>query len=87
MGYIQGSTGATGADGVVSGNYVSLLNGFTGGVTLAQGTNVTISSVGNIITINSSGSGSPSGNYVNTYDGRTGDVVTPPLLLYSLGII
>jgi hypothetical protein len=89
IGYVVGPTGATGNDGApgtITGSYVSALNGFTGGVTLAEGTNVTISSVGNIITINSSGSGSGTSG-VSTYDGRTGDIVTPPLLLYSLGII
>lgn len=37
--------------------YVSTLNGLCGGVTLAAGTNVTLSPVGNTITIASSGSG------------------------------
>ena len=41
----------------VSGNYVSSLNGLTGAVTLAQGTNITLSQVGNTITIDSSGAG------------------------------
>ena len=66
-------------------NTVSAFNGLTGGVTLAAGSNITLSPSGNIITISSSGSAS--GNVVNTYDGLTGNVVTPPLLLYSLGII
>ena len=46
----------------------------------------TINSVGNIITINSSGAGGGLAG-VSTYDGRTGDIFTPPLILYALGII
>ena len=41
----------------IAGNFVNTLNGFTGGVTLAQGSNVTIGNSGNIITISSSGGG------------------------------
>jgi len=37
--------------------YVSRLNGFTGGITLAQGSNVSISSANNVITISSTGGG------------------------------
>jgi hypothetical protein len=72
---------------VTAPNIVNGISGATGNIGLVAGTNVTITQAGRTFTINSSGSGSPSGNYVNTYDGRTGDVVTPPLLLYSLGII
>ena len=52
--------------------YVSRLNGFTGGVTLAEGSNVTISSANNIITISSSASGSSS--VVTSFNGLTGTV-------------
>jgi hypothetical protein len=50
------------AAGAVSltGSVVRSVNGVTGAVTLAQGTNVTISTVGNTITINSSGGGGSS---------------------------
>ena len=41
----------------VSGNVVTQLNGLTGGVTLAAGSNITLSPVGNTITIASSGGG------------------------------
>jgi hypothetical protein len=37
------------------GNYVNFLNGLTGGVTLAQGSNITLTPSGNIITIAASG--------------------------------
>jgi hypothetical protein len=39
----------------VSGNVVTQLNGLTGGVTLAAGSNVTLTPVGNTITISSAG--------------------------------
>ena len=51
--------------------YVSKLNGFTGGVTLAQGSNVTISSVNNTITISSTGGGG-GGTGVTGATGATG---------------
>ena len=41
----------------VSGNVVTKLNGLTGGVTLAAGSNITLTPVGNTITIASSGGG------------------------------
>jgi len=53
--------------------YVSRLNGFTGGVTLAEGSNVTISSANNVITISSSGSGGGSSG-VSSFNGLTGAV-------------
>jgi hypothetical protein len=40
---------------IVSGNVVTQLNGLTGGVTLAAGSNVTLTPVGNTITISSAG--------------------------------
>ena len=50
----------------VSGNVVTKLNGLTGGVTLAAGSNITLTPVGNTITIASSGGGAtssgPTGN-------------------------
>ena len=57
------------------GNYVSFLNGLTGGVTLAQGSNITLTPSGNTITIASSGGGGgPVGDYVATFNGLTGAV-------------
>ncbi len=50
---IQGNTGATGPVG----DYLISLNGLTGGITLAAGTNITLVPSGNTITINSSGGG------------------------------
>ena len=52
--FLVSSTGAVS----LTGNVVRSVNGATGSVTIAQGTNVTISTVGNTITINSSGGGS-----------------------------
>jgi hypothetical protein len=52
--------------------YVSRLNGFTGGITLAEGSNVTISSANNVITISSSASGASS--VVTSFNGLTGAV-------------
>jgi hypothetical protein len=50
---IPGPTGPTGpaGSGVIPGGYVSTLNGFTGGITLAAGDGINISSLSNIITI------------------------------------
>ena len=41
----------------ISGSYVSQLNGLSGGVTLAAGSNITLTPSGNIITIGSTGGG------------------------------
>ena len=59
----QGNTGATGSQGIQGntgatgpvGDYVISLNGLTGGVTLAAGSNITLTPVGNTITIASAG--------------------------------
>jgi len=59
----------------VSGNVVTQLNGLTGGVTLAAGSNITLSPVGNTITIASTGGGGGiSGPYVISLRGLTGAV-------------
>lgn len=61
----------------VSGNVVTQLNGLTGGVTLAAGSNITLIPSGNTITINSSGGGSGGGicgPYVISFNGLTGTV-------------
>ena len=55
-----------GTTGAVTG--VSRFNGLTGGVTLAAGTNITLTPVGNTITIDSSGGG---GTYYNFTEGTT----------------
>jgi hypothetical protein len=44
-------------------NIVNTINGLSGGVTLAAGTNITLTPVGNTITINSSGAGGGSSVY------------------------
>ena len=59
---------------VVSGNVVTQLNGLTGGVTLAAGSNITLTPFGNTITIGSSGGGGISGPYVISFNGLTGAV-------------
>jgi len=48
----------------VSGNVVTKLNGLTGGVTLAAGSNITLTPVGNTITIESSGGGATGSAFV-----------------------
>jgi alpha-tubulin suppressor-like RCC1 family protein len=48
-------------DSVADGTYISSLNGLTGGVTLAAGSNITLTPAGNIITIASTGGGTGSG--------------------------
>ena len=53
--------------GGVSGNVVTQLNGLTGGVTLAAGSNITITPTGNIISIASSGSGGGGGGGLTYY--------------------
>ena len=60
----------------VSGDVVTTLNGLTGGVSLAAGSNVTLTPVGNTITIASSGGGSGSTpiDYVISFNGLTGAV-------------
>ncbi len=59
----------------VSGNVVTQLNGLTGGITLAAGSNITLTPVGNTITIDSSGGGGGiSGPYVVSFNGLTGAV-------------
>lgn len=61
-------TGATGATGAVSGDYVSSVNGATGTVGISAGTNVTITPTGNTFTISAAG-GSPVGltGYIQYY--------------------
>ena len=57
----------------VSGSVVTTLNGLSGGVTLAAGSNITLSPVGNTITIASSGGGGGgSGN--NFLEGTTAPI-------------
>jgi len=58
----------------VSGDVVTKLNGLTGGVTLAAGSNITLTPFGNTITIASSGGGGPVGDYVISFNGLTGAV-------------
>ena len=56
----------------VSGDVVTTLNGLTGGVSLAAGSNVTLTPVGNTITIASSGGGGGGGGtYFNFTEGIT----------------
>ena len=66
--------------------YVSTLNGFTGGVTLSAGTGITFTASSNIITFSTTGSG---GGSVTSVEGMTGDVVLPAIDLYyfNIGII
>lgn len=59
------------------GNFVNTLNGFTGGVTLAAGSNVTVTNSANIITIASSSSGGGiTGDYVTSVNGQTGAITS-----------
>jgi hypothetical protein len=62
----------------ISGSYVSQLNGLSGGVTLAAGSNITLTPSGNIITIASTGGGTGSsgisGSYVSNIAGLSGAV-------------
>ena len=51
---IEINTGSNGNGGGISGDYVKYVNGLTGGVTLAAGANVTLTTTGNTITISSS---------------------------------
>jgi hypothetical protein len=55
----------------VSGSVVTRLNGLTGGVTLAAGPNITLTPVGNTITIESSGGGGGGGTYFSFTEGTT----------------
>jgi hypothetical protein len=69
-------TGATGATGTVTGDYVSAFNGATGTVGISAGTNITITPTGNTFTISAAG-GSPAGSagYIQYYSaaGFSGD--------------
>jgi hypothetical protein len=63
----------------VSGNYIGnvvrTVNGLTAAVTLAAGSNITITTSGNTLTIASTASGGSSITaYVSTFNGLTGDV-------------
>ena len=55
-----------------SGNFVNTLNGFTGGVTLSAGSNITIGNSSNIITISSSGGGGTAA--VTSISGTTNEI-------------
>jgi hypothetical protein len=60
-----------------SGDGVTELNGLTGGVTIAAGTNITLTPVGNTITIDAAGGSGGSGitgPYVISFNGLTGAV-------------
>jgi len=59
-------------DKTTSTTFVNTLNGLTGGITLAGGTYINVSSAGGIITISSPGDG-PTG-YVTSFNGLTGAV-------------
>ena len=67
-------------------NVVNTLNGLTGAVILAAGTNITITPSGNTLTIASTASG---GGAVSSVQGLTGDVTIPAadFYLFNLGII
>ena len=67
---------STGAGGTISGNYISNINGLTGGITLAAGSNITLTPAGNTITIASSGgpTGTIPTDYVISFNGTTGAV-------------
>ena len=53
----QGIQGPTGPTGAIPTNYVISLNGLSGAVGITAGSNITLTPVGNIITISSSGGG------------------------------
>jgi hypothetical protein len=57
-----------------TGTVVNTLNGLSGGVTLEAGSNITVSQLGNTITIGSSGGAGISGPYVTSVNGITGAV-------------
>jgi hypothetical protein len=57
-----------------AGDVVSSLNGTTGSITLAAGSNVGITTSGTTITISSTSSGGISGPYVISFNGLTGSV-------------
>jgi hypothetical protein len=63
-----------------AGNVVTQLNGLTGGVTLAAGSNVTLTPLGNTITIDSSGGGGGGGGGL-TYYYQTNQPTDPGITL------
>jgi hypothetical protein len=78
--------GATGPTGSIPTEYVVSLNGLTGGITLAAGSNITLGTVGNTITINSSSSVI---GVVESIIGSTGiDVnqTTGNVIVYNTGV-
>ena len=56
---------------------VSSLNTLIGDITLAAGTNITLGTVGNTITINSSGGGSPTAPTQQVFTSGSGTYTTP----------
>lgn len=66
---VFGPTGPTGPTGPVE-NFVSSLNGLSGAVILAQGSNITITPSGNTLTISSTASGGGGTSY-SFYQGAT----------------
>lgn len=86
---VSGICGATGAVTLSAGSNITITrtdSTFTiastasgGGSAVEGGTGISVQQSGNTATVTNEG--------VNTYDGLTGNVVTPPLLLYNLGII
>lgn len=62
----------TSTNNITAPNIVNSVNGLTGGVTLAAGTNITLTPVGNTITIDSTGGGG--GSSVTSFNGFTGGV-------------
>ena len=59
----QGIQGPTGPTGAIPTNYVISLNGLSGAVGITAGSNITLTPVGNIITISSSGGGGAASNF------------------------
>jgi len=71
----------------VSGNVVTQLNGLTGGITLAAGSNITLSPVGNTITIASSGGGGGSSVYgVTASIDFSENINGLEIIFYGLGV-
>lgn len=99
-GLVSSTTGFSGS-GTNLTNIVKTFNGLSNGVTLAAGTNITLTPVGNTITIAASGSGGGPTMYVESFNGLTGAVTgvssvngltgsVPSMIdlyLFSIGII
>jgi len=84
-GWVSYNVAIVGSGGGITGDYVRTLNSFTGGVTVAAGSGISVSGTGGTITISTTGSLTV-GDYVATFNGRTGNVQGVSAIASGTGI-